>query len=70
MIYRVSMREKEDDEHRGYDYYANKQKAKKAVAELKRKGLFAEISGAMPVPKNKLEMLMLLDYWGGHPDNG
>ena len=79
MIYRVSMiRTVECEEHLGYAYFSCKAAAEKFLRDAdaepdERVFAFAYVSPgitAVPTPKNKRDMLRMLDRWATHADNG
>lgn len=67
MIYRVRCKDTGSifDEHQGYYYFGNRKEAKKEAKEWSDSTIESR-----PVPKNKTELLKMLNSWGGHPDNG
>ena len=67
MIYRVSIR-REDDEHAGHLFFANKGEAQK-YARSTAGDLSTEITSTS-TPKSKSDVIALLNIWGRHPDNG
>jgi len=76
-IYRVDYGHSEDG-HVGYEYYATLREAKRVVAAIKRvardePSICIEIEPSIvtrPTPRNKREVLALLNDWGSHRENG
>lgn len=77
MIYRVSIMN-EFEEHLGYAYFSSKAAAEKFLRDAgaepdERVFAFAYVSPgitAVPTPKNKRDMLRMLNRWATHADNG
>ena len=62
-IYRVQQL----DEHRvsqGYEYFANRREAQRCAKSNR------STVEARPTPKTKGDVLRVLEWWGGHADNG
>jgi len=83
MIYQVSIMGAQTN-HQGYTYFSSKAAAEKFLRDVLRAenepdedwddeyeawDTTGEIT-AMPTPKNKRDMLRMLDRWATHNDNG
>ena len=72
MIYRIDIRD-EYGSSEGYEYCGSLREMRRRMAELKRDGhrpQHSEEYGAKPTPKNKREVIALLNFWADHPDTG
>jgi hypothetical protein len=75
-IYRVDYGHDRDG-HFGYEYHATLREAKRVVAAIKRvardePGVCLSIGPSIvtrPTPRNKREVLALLNDWGSHNEN-
>lgn len=69
-IYQVSYRSADDQTHEGYSYHRSKAEARRAIAEARRAGRMADFALSPQFPPNGVGLMLALEKFATHPDNG